>query len=140
MVAAPPGAPAVPTRPATHFAPSTHPAPATATPTAMRADATAEERAIAYIGARDPRAAADCIIAARELIDDHKERAAADLLLAFVASGIPGRDAQRLLITIDRALGRPDIAAEKAQLLARILELEGDPIGARDMQRLALAS
>ncbi|MDE3111443.1 MAG: hypothetical protein KGK34_00695 [Chloroflexota bacterium] len=101
---------------------------------------TAEERAIAYLGQRDPRAAAECLTAARELIDAHKERAAADLLIAHVASGMRDRDVQRLLITVDRALGRADIATEKAQLLSRILELDGDPIGARDVQKLARAS
>lgn len=102
--------------------------------------ATAEERAIAYLGQRDPRAAAECLTAARELVEAHKERAAADLLIAHVASGLCDRDVQRLLITVDRALGRSDIATEKAQLLSRILELDGDPIGARDVQKLARAS
>ncbi len=101
---------------------------------------TAEERAIAYLGQRDPRAAAECLTAARELVEAHKERAAADLLIAHVASGLCDRDVQRLLITVDRALGRSDIAMEKAQLLSRILELDGDPIGARDVRKLARAS
>ncbi|MDE3103372.1 MAG: hypothetical protein KGJ98_14205, partial [Chloroflexota bacterium] len=95
---------------------------------------TAEERAVIYLGQRDPRAAAECLAAARELIETHKDLAAADLLIAHVASGLRDRDVQRLLITVDRALGRSDIAVEKAQLLARILELDGDPIGARDVQ------
>ncbi|MBU6423706.1 MAG: hypothetical protein KGQ88_06715, partial [Chloroflexi bacterium] len=114
------------------------PAPrAASVPSAM---STAEERAVTYLGQRDPRAAAECLAAARELLDAHKDLAAADLLIAHVASGMRDRDVQRLLISVDRAIGRSDIAAEKAQLLARILELDGDPIGARDVQRLSRAS
>lgn len=82
----------------------------------------------------------DTVGAAQDLIRRHQVRAAADLLLGQVAGGIAGRDVQRLLISVARELGRRDIAAEKAGLLARLLELDGDPSGAGEVGRLALAS
>jgi len=101
---------------------------------------TAEERAVALIIDRDPSAADATLAAARELIAADKPRAASDLLLAHVASGLPGREVQALLVDIDRGLGREDIASEKCRLLARVLELDGDASGAARMKRLALAS
>ncbi len=101
---------------------------------------TAEERAVALIIDRDPSAADATLAAARELIAAGQPRAASDLLLAHVASGLPGREVQALLVGIERELGREDIASEKCRLLARLLELDGDPAGAARMKRLALAS
>ena len=136
----------------------TAPAPAAAAPqTAARIDAqpaeqpqrprlvvmrgrTAEERAIALIMDRDEGAADATLAAARELIAAGQTRAASDILLAHVSSGLPGREVQALLVDIERQLGRDDIASEKCQLLSRLLELDGDPTGASRMKRLAVAS
>jgi tetratricopeptide (TPR) repeat protein len=83
---------------------------------------------------------ADLVAAAAQLMDLGKLRAASDLLLAYIASGQPGREAQRLLIAVDRKLGRMDLASEKCRLLSRVLELEGDRTGAIEVGRLAFAS
>jgi thioredoxin-like negative regulator of GroEL len=101
---------------------------------------TAEERAVALIIDHDPSAADATLAAARELIAAGKPRAASDLLLAHVASGLPGREVQALLVDIERGFGREDLASEKCRLLARVLELDGDPAGAARMKKLALAS
>jgi tetratricopeptide (TPR) repeat protein len=101
---------------------------------------TAEERAVALIIDRDPSAADATLAAARELIAADKPRAASDLLLAHVSSGLPGREVQALLVDLAREIGREDIASEKCRLLARLLELDGDPTGASRMKRLAAAS
>ena len=122
-------------------APTTAPSAAPARPqlVVMRGR-TAEERAVALMIDRDPSAADATLAAARELIAAGKPRAASDLLLAHVASGLPGREVQALLVDIERELGREDIASEKCRLLARVLELDGDPAGAARMKKLALAS
>jgi tetratricopeptide (TPR) repeat protein len=78
--------------------------------------------------------------AAQELLKAGKVRAASDVLLAYVAAGPPAREAQRLLVTVDRELGRSDLAMEKCQLLSRLLELDGDRAGAVAVARLAVAS
>ncbi len=88
----------------------------------------------------EPEAAEECVRAARALISDGKLNAAADVLVWFVASGSSGREVQRLLIDVERALGRPDIATEKAHLLSRLLALDGDARGALEVEQLALAS
>jgi tetratricopeptide (TPR) repeat protein len=89
---------------------------------------------------RERHAAADCVRAARALIAEGKTDAAADTLVAYLARGGTGREVQRLLIEIEHKLGRADIANEKAHLLSRVLELDGDPEGAMEVERLALAS
>ncbi|HEX9436971.1 MAG TPA: hypothetical protein VGA16_07430 [Candidatus Limnocylindria bacterium] len=96
--------------------------------------------AMDLIRRRDPGAAAETIAAAQQLVAARKVFAAADLLLAYVASGLPGRDAQQLLIPVVRALGRPDLAVEKCHLLSRLLDLDGDRAGAIRIERLAVAS
>jgi tetratricopeptide (TPR) repeat protein len=78
--------------------------------------------------------------AAQDLLKAGKVRAASDLLLAYVAAGLPGRECQRLLVSVDRQLGRSDLAMEKCQLLSRLLELDGDRIGAVEIARQAVAS
>jgi thioredoxin-like negative regulator of GroEL len=95
---------------------------------------------VALIIDRDPSAADATLAAARELIAADKPRAASDLLLAHVSSGLPGREVQALLVDLAREIGREDIASEKCRLLARLLELDGDPTGASRMKRLAAAS
>ena len=137
-VVAAPAPPAEPV-PAATLAPTPTPMPARPKLVVMRGR-TAEERAIAMIIDRDEGAADATLAAARELLAAGKPRAASDLLLAHVSSGLPGRDVQELLVQVERELGRGDIATEKCGLLARLLELDGDASGAARMKRLALAS
>jgi tetratricopeptide (TPR) repeat protein len=101
---------------------------------------TAEERALALMGEGDPAAADATLAAARELLAGGKPRSASDLLLAHVGCGLASREVQALLVDVQRAVGRPDLAVEKCGLLARVLELDGDQTGAARMKRLALAS
>ncbi len=97
----------------------------------------AEERAVALMAEGDASAAEQTCAAARELLAAGKARSASDLLLAHIASALPGREVQAMLIEIERALGRDDIASEKCHLLARVMELDGDAAGAARMERLA---
>jgi hypothetical protein len=112
---------------------------------AARQRSSAPAAAGALLVAAAPAAAAadpgaETCAVARDLLKAGKVRAASDLLLAYVASGSPGRDAQRLLVSVDRQLGRSDLALEKCQLLSRIAELDGDRTAAAELARLAVAS
>ncbi len=96
-----------------------------------------EARAQELLARRDPLAATIAVEAARALIGLGLQHAAADLLLQVVATGISGRDAQRLLVDVARTLGRGEIARDKCLLLAEALRLEGRPDAATEVERLA---
>jgi thioredoxin-like negative regulator of GroEL len=82
-----------------------------------------EERALALIAAHDRFAGPVAIQAAGALLADGKVNAASDLLLQLVASGIAVHDAQRALIDVARAMGRSDVAEERARLLGEVERL-----------------
>jgi len=89
------------------------------------------------IGARDPRATAATLDAARRLLALHKLQAASDLLLDFIGAGYSDREAQRLLIEVDCGLGRRDVARDKCRLLGAAYRLDGQAQTADDVERLA---
>lgn len=113
--ASPPRAPA--SLPAATAAPTPVRAAVAAAPSRPEAPMTLEERAMALLGARDESAGRVAIEATRALLAAGKVQAASDLLLAVVASGVDVHDAQRELIAISEALGRSDLARERARLL-----------------------
>ena len=76
-----------------------------------------EERARTLITSRDRFAGPVSIQAAGALLADGKVNAASDLLLELVASGIAVHEAQRALVDVARAMGRTDVADERARLL-----------------------
>ena len=76
-----------------------------------------EERALTLIAAHDRFAGPVAIQAAGALLATGKVDAASDLLLQLVASGIAVHEAQRALIDVARAMGRADVADERARLL-----------------------
>lgn len=98
-------------------------APAEARGAAAEDPMVLEARAMALIGARDPGAGGVAIEATRALIAAGKVQAASDLLLEIVASGIAAHEAQQELIAIARALGRDDLANERARLLEEVRAL-----------------
>jgi thioredoxin-like negative regulator of GroEL len=100
---------------------------------ALQLEATAQE----LLARRDPRASAAALEAARALLSQGQQLAAADILLQVVALGIPDRDAQRLLVDVARALGRGELARDKCALLAEALRLDGRPDAAAELERLA---
>lgn len=102
-----------------------------------QAAATADVRATVLIGARDPRATAATLDAARRLLALHKLQAASDLLLDFIGAGYSDREAQRLLIEVDCGLGRRDVARDKCKLLGAAYRLDGRADTAEDVERLA---
>ena len=59
------------------------------------------------------------------------------MLLDFIGHGFTDREAQRLLIEVDCALGRRDYAKEKCGLLSRAYRLDGKDAIAEDVERLA---
>jgi hypothetical protein len=98
---------------------------------------TAATRASLLIAMRDKRASDAVLDAARRLLTHGKLQSASDLLLDFIAHGFTDRDAQRLLIEIDCAIGRRDTAKEKCQLLSYAYRLDGRTDVAEDVERLA---
>jgi len=76
-----------------------------------------EERALELIGKKDRFAGPVAIQAAGALLATGKIHAASDLLLQLVASGIAVHEAQRALVDVARAMGKPDVAAERSRLL-----------------------
>lgn len=100
------------------------------------AAAIADSRATLLIGARDDRATAATIDAARRLLVLGKLRGASDVLLAYLGAGFRDRAAQRLLIEVEHLLGRADLAVEKCHLLARAYQLDGSGEAADEVERL----
>ena len=98
---------------------------------------TAATKATLLIAMRDKRANDAALDAARRLLTHGKLQSASDLLLDFIAHGFTDRDAQRLLIEIDCAIGRRDTAKEKCQLLSHAYRLDGRTDVAEDVERIA---
>lgn len=94
-------------------------------------------RATLLIGMRDKRANEATLDAARRLLTHGKLQSASDLLLDFIAHGFTDREAQRLLIEIDCAIGRRDTAKEKCHLLSYAYRLDGRTDVAEDVERIA---
>ncbi|MDP9281371.1 MAG: hypothetical protein M3P38_04665 [Chloroflexota bacterium] len=98
---------------------------------------TASTRATLLIGMRDKRANEATLDAARRLLTLGKLPSASDLLLDYIAHGFTDREAQRLLIEIDCAIGRRDTAKEKCHLLSHAYRLDGRTDVAEDVERIA---
>ena len=94
-------------------------------------------RATLLIGMRDGRATDATLDAARRLLTLGKLVSASDLLLDYIAHGFMDREAQRLLIEIDCAIGRRDTAKEKCHLLSHAYRLDGRTDVAEDVERIA---
>jgi len=103
----------------------------------MAAANTAATRATLLIGMRDKRATDATLDAARRLLTLGKLVPASDLLLDYIAHGFTDREAQRLLIEIDCAIGRRDTAKEKCHLLSHAYRLDGRTDVAEDVERIA---
>ena len=99
--------------------------------------AIAASRAALLTSARDTRATEAVLDAARRLLALGKLQSASDVLLDYIAHGFTDREAQRLLIEVDCALNRRDVAKEKCGLLARAYQLDGRGDVAEDVERLA---
>jgi hypothetical protein len=97
----------------------------------------AASRAALLTGAHDPRATEAVLDAARRLLSLGKLQSASDVLLDFIGHGFTDREAQRLLIEVDCALGRRDVAKEKCTLLSQAYRLDGKADVADDVDRLA---
>lgn len=97
----------------------------------------AASRAALLTGAHDPRATDAVLDAARRLLALGKLQSASDVLLDFIGHGFTDREAQRLLIEVDCALGRRDVAKEKCTLLSQAYRLDGKADVADDVDRLA---
>jgi tetratricopeptide (TPR) repeat protein len=94
-------------------------------------------RAALLTSARDPRATEAVIDAARRLLALGKLQSASDVLLDYIGHGFTDREAQRLLIEVDCAIGRRDVAKEKCGLLSQAYRLDGHGDVADDVERLA---
>lgn len=103
----------------------------------LEAANTAATKATLLIAMRDKRANDATLDAARRLLTHGKLQSASDLLLDFIAHGFTDREAQRLLIEIDCAIGRRDTAREKCQLLSHAYRLDGRTDVAEDVERIA---
>lgn len=99
--------------------------------------AIAASRAALLTSARDPRATEAVIDAARRLLALNKLQSASDVLLDYIGHGFTDREAQRLLIEVDCAIGRRDVAKEKCGLLSQAYRLDGKGDVADDVERLA---
>lgn len=97
----------------------------------------AASRASMLIAARDVRATSAALDAARRLLGLGKLQSASDVLLDYIGHGFCDREAQRLLIEVDCAIGRRDYAKEKCQLLSYAYRLDGRTEVAEDVERLA---
>ena len=111
----------------------------TLTPTGSGIDAAAmaASRAALLTSARDKRATEAALDAAQRLLALGKLQTASDVLLDLIAHGFADREAQRLLIEVDCALGRRDVAKEKCTLLGHAYRLDGRREVAEDVERLA---
>src|SRR5882672_525849 len=109
----------------------------TPTGSGLDAAAMAASRAALLTGARDSRATDAVLDAARRLLALGKLSSASDVLLDYIGHGFTEREAQRLLIEIDCALGRRDVAREKCNLLSHAYRLDGRTDVAEDVERLA---
>jgi hypothetical protein len=89
------------------------------------------------IAAKDVRATSAALDAARRLLGLGKLQSASDVLLDYIGHGFCDREAQRLLIEVDCAIGRRDYAKEKCQLLSYAYRLDGRTEVAEDVERLA---
>ncbi len=98
---------------------------------------TAATKATLLIGMHDKRANDATLDAARRLLTLGKLQSASDILLDFIAHGFTDREAQRLLIEIDCAIGRRDTAKEKCHLLSYAYRLDGRTDVAEDVERIA---
>lgn len=109
------------------------------TPTGSGLDAAAKaaSRAALLTSARDVRATEAALDAARRLFTLGMLQSASDVLLDLIGHGFTAREAQRLLIEIDCALGRRDVAKEKCNLLGHAYRLDGRADVAEDVERLA---
>ncbi len=103
----------------------------------LEAANTAATKATLLIAMRDKRANDATLDAARRLLTHGKLQSASDLLLDFIAHGFTDREAQRLLIEIDCAIGRRDTAKEKCHLLSHAYRLDGRTDVAEDVERIA---
>ena len=103
----------------------------------LEAANTAATKATLLIGMRDKRANEATLDAARRLLTLGKLVPASDLLLDYIAHGFTDREAQRLLIEIDCAIGRRDTAKEKCHLLSYAYRLDGRTDVAEDVERIA---
>ena len=103
----------------------------------IEAAATAASRAALLTGAHDARATEAVLDAARRLLALGKLQSASDVLLDFIGHGFTDREAQRLLIEVNCALGRRDVAREKCTLLSHAYRLDGRGDVAEDVERLA---
>lgn len=109
-----------------------------ATLDAAEADASgAEERAALLIGTRDPNATQAALAAARAHLEHGRTDAASDLLLQVIAAGFADHRAQRMLVDVVRAMGRPEVARTKCKLLAQKLRLDGREELAGELELLA---
>ena len=133
--AAPQRTPTVTARPAAELEAELARHAATGTPAADAA--AADVRAAILIAARDARAIATALDAARRLMALHKMQAASDVLLDLIAAGFRDREAQRLLIEVNCELGHRETAREKCQLLGVAYRLDGQGAVAEDVERLA---
>jgi tetratricopeptide (TPR) repeat protein len=109
----------------------------TPTGSGLDAAAMAASRAALLTSARDSRATDAVLDAARRLLALGKLSSASDVLLDYIGHGFTEREAQRLLIEIDCALGRRDVAREKCNLLSHAYRLDGRTDVAEDVERLA---
>ncbi len=108
-----------------------------ATGDGIEAATAAASRAAVLTGAHDPRASEAVLDAARRLLALGKLQSASDVLLDFIGHGFTDREAQRVLIEVDCALGRRDVAREKCALLSYAYRLDGRVDIALDVERLA---
>jgi thioredoxin-like negative regulator of GroEL len=99
--------------------------------------AVAASRAALLTSARDPRATDAAMDAARRLLALGKLHSASDVLLDYIGHGFTEREAHRLLIEVDCALGRRDVAKERCGLLSQAYRLDGHGEVADDVDRLA---
>lgn len=113
--------------------------PAHVAPAAEQDPLELEARAARLLAAGDAGAGKAAIAAASALLAARKVQAASDLLLQLVVSGIEVHDAQRELIAVAHALGRQDLAAERAALLAQALRQAGDEERAAEVERMGSA-
>lgn len=113
-------------------------APPPSAPAAPAADPLVlEERAALLLARKDPQAGAAAIEAASALLEAGKTNAASDLLLSLIASGNMVHDAELELIAVANALGRRDVATDRATLLANAMRLAGDEDRAAQVERIA---
>ena len=112
-------------------------APMELEPEAEKDPSTAEARSAVLIARRDPRAGAVALEAAEWHLLEGRTNAAADLLLQLISSDLAPNEAQLLLAELGRSAGKPELAKQKCELLARVLRLQGNEKRAGEVERLA---